>query len=114
MNIQIGSVNFTAARPAIPRSTATDLPAASSKGNLNVYPVPASSSLTASFDAYKKGTADLMIINRLGQPVMRKTVGVNDGINTTNLDVSKIIPGIYFLKVLNGKDVQMTKVIIER
>ncbi|MEO8109751.1 MAG: fibronectin type III domain-containing protein [Ginsengibacter sp.] len=112
LNIQIGSGNFTIVHPASPVSAVIDATAATLEGGLEVYPVPASSSLTASFNAYKRGIADLIIINRLGQQVMRKTVGVNDGINTTKLDVSKLTPGMYFLKVINGEKVQMKKVMI--
>ncbi len=111
LNIQIGSANFTEFDPAAP---ATNEATTTLRSGLKVFPVPASSSLTVSFDAYKRGTADLIITNRLGQQILRKTVGVDDGINTTNLDVSKITPGMYFLKLINGKEVQMKKLMIGR
>ncbi len=114
LNIQIGSANFTTVHPASSGSSATDVSATIPGEGLKVYPVPASSSLTASFDAYKKGTADLIIINRLGQQVMRKTVGVDTGVNTIKLDVSKVTSGMYFLKLINGKNVQMKKLMIGR
>ncbi len=113
LNIQIGSTNFTAVHPAA-GSSVTDVASAVLQGGLNVYPVPASSTVTVSFDAYKVGTADLIIINRLGQQVQRKTIGIEGGINTTKLDVSKLTPGMYFLKVIKGKDVEIKKLMIER
>ncbi|MDQ6762633.1 MAG: T9SS type A sorting domain-containing protein, partial [Bacteroidota bacterium] len=109
LNIQLSATNFSPDLSAPALKNATTI-----RQGLKVYPVPASSSLTVSFDAYKRGTADIIITNRLGQQILHKNVGVDDGINITNLDVSKITPGMYFLKVINGEDVQMKKLMIGR
>lgn len=84
------------------------------KGGLKVYPVPASAMVTVSFDATTKGSATISISNQLGQEVMRKVVGVDNGINFTNMDVSKLKSGVYSLKVLNGSGVQSQKLLINR
>ena len=81
---------------------------------MKVYPVPASDKVTVSFDAYAKGNAVIIISNQMGQEVVRKTVGVDNGINVTSIDVSSLKAGVYLVKVNNGSAVQSQKLIINR
>jgi hypothetical protein len=46
--------------------------------------------------------------------VLRKKVGVDNGINITNIDVSGLQAGVYSVKVVNGKNVQTQKMMINR
>ncbi len=107
LNIQLSATNFSLDAPV------TDVPT-TIRGGLRLYPVPASNLVTVSFDAYKKGNADITISNPLGQQVLRKSVSVGDGINYNTLDVSKLGAGMYFLKVNNGNGVQTQKLVISR
>ena len=84
------------------------------RGGLKVYPVPASTAVTVSFDAYAKGSADIIIINQVGQQVLNKKVLVNDGINFNTVDVSALRSGVYTVKVNNGKEIQTKKMIINK
>ena len=84
------------------------------RGGLKLYPVPASNAITVSFDAYGKGTADIIILNQLGQQVLFKKVLVNDGTNFNTIDVSVLKSGVYTLKVNNGKEIQTIKMIISK
>ena len=84
------------------------------RGGLKLYPIPASTAVTISFDAYAKGTADIVIVNQLGQQVLFKKVLVSDGINFNTIDVSALKNGVYTLKVNNGKEIQTKKMIINK
>ncbi len=84
------------------------------RNGLNVYPVPATNEVNVTFDAYSKGTADIIIVNQVGQQMIRKKVGVNDGINFNTINTSSLMPGVYFVKVNNGYDVQVKKIVIKR
>ena len=84
------------------------------RGGLKLYPIPASTAVTISFDAYAKGTADIVIVNQLGQQVLFKKVLVSDGINFNTIDVSGLKNGVYTLKVNNGKEIQTKKMIINK
>ena len=107
LNIQLSATNFS------PDAPVTDIPT-TIRGGLRLYPVPASTMVNVSFDAYKNGTADISVTNPLGQQVLHKTVGVGDGINYNNIDVSRLGAGMYFVKVNNGDGVQTQKLIISR
>ena len=109
LRVDLSATNFTSA----PENNASEK-IETVRGGMKVYPVPASAAVTVSFDAYTKGNAVIIIINQLGQEVMRKTVGVDNGINITLLDVSKLKPGVYSIKINNGKDVQLKKLVINR
>ena len=84
------------------------------RGGLKLYPTPASTAVTISFDAYAKGNADVVIVNQLGQQVLFKKVLVSDGINFNTIDVSALRNGVYTLKVNNGKEIQTKKMIINK
>jgi len=81
---------------------------------LKVYPVPASTTVTVSFDASQTGSASITFINELGQPVMVKDVITNMGTNFNTFDISSLQQGIYSVKVTDGMQVQTTKLIISR
>jgi Secretion system C-terminal sorting domain/Fibronectin type III domain len=84
------------------------------KGGIKLYPVPASTAITISFDAYAKSNADIIIINQLGQQVLVKKVIVNNGTNFNTIDVSVLKSGVYTLKINNGKEIQTKKMIISK
>jgi Secretion system C-terminal sorting domain len=84
------------------------------RSGMKVFPVPATNAVTISFDAFAKGNVDIVITNQLGQEVLRKQVNVDNGVNFNTVDVSKLKPGIYFVKVNNGRQVESQKLIINR
>lgn len=81
------------------------------RSGLNIYPIPAKEAVTVGFDAYAKGTADIFLTNGMGQTVIHKTVTVSDGMNFNTIDIKSLQPGIYFIKVENGKDVKFGRVV---
>ena len=111
LNVTTGNATFTA-------TIGEELGGAnninSTRGGLKLFPVPASTAVTISFDAYAKGSADIIIINQLGQQVLYKKVLVNDGINFNTVDVSALKSGVYTVKVNNGKEIQTKKMIINK
>jgi hypothetical protein len=110
LNVQISATNFTA-RGDVAGADAVEV---LRTGSIKAYPNPASSSCSISFDAYEKGNAVITLSNQVGQEVLRKTVGVNNGININSVDVSKLKAGVYVIKVNNGKDIQTQKLVISR
>ncbi|MGN6605101.1 MAG: fibronectin type III domain-containing protein [Ginsengibacter sp.] len=81
---------------------------------LKVYPVPASNTVTVSFDATQSANATITFINEVGQPVFVKNVTTNIGTNFNIIDVSALQQGIYTVKLNNGTDVETTKLIISK
>ena len=79
---------------------------------LKLYPVPASKSVMASFDANSKGKAEITIIDQVGRVVLRKIVSVDQGINFNNLDIGKLSSGIYTVKISQEKEIKVKKLVI--
>jgi len=84
------------------------------RGGMKIYPIPATTTVNVSFDAFAKGNATIIVSNQLGQEMIRKTVGVDNGINITSLDVSNLKPGIYSVRINNGTNVQIQRLQIAR
>lgn len=81
---------------------------------LKVYPIPASNTVTVSYDAAAATSATITFINELGQPVMVKNVVTNIGTNFNTFDIGSLQQGIYIVKLSNEKDVQTTNLIISK
>jgi hypothetical protein len=109
LNVQTGSTVFTATLDGISQ-VSQDISLVS--GGLKLYPVPASNNIHVTFDAYAKGEAAITIINEFGQTVLTQTVSVNNGTNSQVLNVSTLSPGIYTLRVNNGKEILSRKMSI--
>ncbi len=109
LRVDLSATNFTSGPEAAETNKIEIV-----RGRLKVYPVPASSVVTVSFDAFAKGSSIITVTNQLGVQVLRKTVGVDNGINVTNIDVSFLPVGVYAVKVANGKNIQTQKMMIKR
>ena len=84
------------------------------QGGLKLYPVPASKTVTVSFDADARGKAEIIIIDQVGTVVLRKIVSVDQGINFNNLDISKLSSGVYTVKMTQSKEVKVQKLVIQQ
>lgn len=108
LRVDISSTSFTSAPELVLGDVKT------LRGGIKLYPVPASSYVNISFDAFQKGTSEIIINNLVGQEVLRKTVSVDNGINFTSMDVSKLAAGVYSVKVISGTTVQTQKLLISK
>jgi hypothetical protein len=82
----------------------------SSDNNVTVYPNPASTTLNVKLGSVTD-KATVVVYNAIGQIVIASQE-VND--NSTEINVSNLVKGVYILKVSNGKEVSNTKFVIER
>jgi hypothetical protein len=68
------------------------------KQNIRVFPVPAATSLTLELDT-KAQTAEIRILNALGQTIKVETVQLNDGRNSFQLPINHLPAGAYLIQV---------------
>ena len=108
LNVTTGSNTFTAIIAGAVNNTPL------TKGALRLYPVPASSAITISFDASTAGKGTVTIVNQLGQEVYNQQVDITSGSNLNNIDVSKLTSGVYLLKLKSGDNTQSSKLIINK
>ncbi|MFC2097594.1 T9SS type A sorting domain-containing protein [Bacteroidota bacterium] len=67
------------------------------KNNINIYPNPSDNYINISFKNEINHKLDLHILNSLGEMVLRKNY-YNISMNT-RIDLSGLMPGIYFVKI---------------
>ncbi|KAA9038414.1 T9SS type A sorting domain-containing protein [Ginsengibacter hankyongi] len=108
LQVLTGNTAFTATVAGIIDNTTI------SNAGLRLYPVPASSDITISFDAAAAGKAIVTIINQLGQEVYRRQVDITSGNNTNNINLSKLVSGVYMLKLQTTESIQSRKLIISK
>jgi hypothetical protein len=75
--------------------------AASSQGKFTIaaYPNPVASELKLSGNLKAGGTVTIQIVNSVGQTVLREDHNFNSGDFSTDIDVSKLPPGVYLVLV---------------
>ncbi|MBL0052223.1 MAG: T9SS type A sorting domain-containing protein [Bacteroidetes bacterium] len=65
---------------------------------INIFPNPATYTLAVNFECESE-TANLKIVNMLGEVVMQKQVNAVEGIFETQMDIANLKSGMYMLKV---------------
>ena len=78
---------------------------------LQVYPNPASNSLTVDFGARTSAESKLELVNAFGQIVLKKNV---DHIVTILLDMSIYADGIYMLQVTRDGNIMRSRIVIQK
>lgn len=71
-----------------------------SKVDFELYPNPASESISLNFDnSFEKGNFNILIFNNLGQEVLRQ-----ENTFQTSIDISGFEPGLFMIVVLDSKE----------
>jgi hypothetical protein len=82
-------------------------------GNINVYPNPASESITVSFDNQLGNSIEISLIDAFGRTVVSETVQ-SLGLNELGLNLSTISNGMYTLKLTSNNNIVSRKVIVRK
>jgi hypothetical protein len=108
----ISNTDFTiTSGPAFP---VTASGTASPIDNITVSPNPAGSQASLMFNSKITGSATLLISNQADGIVINKTIQLTKGVNRNNLDLSRLINGIYYIKLQTGNDFQTVKIIVNK
>ncbi len=68
----------------------------------SLYPNPASGDLNGEFTLSKEGSVTAMVSDVMGYPVLTEKMKGTPGRNKFTLDVSSLLPGMYFLSLSDG------------
>jgi hypothetical protein len=82
-------------------------------GNINVYPNPASESITVSFDNQLGNSIEISLIDALGRSVVSETIQ-SLGLNELALNLNTISNGMYTLKLTSNNNIVSRKVIVRK
>ncbi|MFN0081655.1 MAG: reprolysin-like metallopeptidase [Ferruginibacter sp.] len=80
--------------------------------DLSVAPNPTGYTANLFYKVKTAGKANIIVTNQTGAVVLRKATTATEGENRQTLDVSKLANGMYFIKIQNGTETQMTKIMI--
>jgi Secretion system C-terminal sorting domain len=82
--------------------------------NTAVYPMPAVSQTTLSFEYEKNSVANLEIYDILGNKVQAmQNIAVVNGSNTIDINTSKLNSGVYMIKLMDSNVILTQKLIVE-
>ncbi len=93
------------------RGTAEEFVQLSNDG-VSVTPNPVSYTANLQFKVKDAGNANITITNQTGAVVLKKSTAVMNGENRKTLDVSTLANGMYFVRIQNGAEIQMAKIMI--
>lgn len=80
--------------------------------SMNIYPNPSNGNFTLEMNASKAGTFNVEIINIQGQVVFTKEIN-QDGFYKETIDISDNASGIYYIRINDGKNLKVSKIIIQ-
>ena len=78
--------------------------------DVKAFPNPAADRLSVRVNA-ASAQADWLLVNQMGQVVLRNQVSLVDGKYEEALDISQLTAGLYFLRVRAGEEVTTVKVV---
>lgn len=81
--------------------------------NMSFYPNPNTGKFNLSFSLPEKGDAEVTILNTEGKVVYTEKLPAFSGNYDQEIDISKQAKGIYFVKVEQGKNSQVKKIVLE-
>ncbi len=71
--------------------------------DINLYPNPTSDQLTVEFEATGANGVQFMVIDLTGKMVHQETLEVNSGVQSIQFDAGRLVPGYYFVHLVDGK-----------
>ncbi len=75
----------------------------SSAIQIQLYPNPTSDQLTIELEAFESKEAQLMVIGLAGKVVHQEILQVTSGVQKIQFDASRLLPGSYFIHLVDGK-----------
>jgi len=79
--------------------------------SVNIYPNPVSADAMLSIESSSEDPATIIICNAVGQIMQTFTTPLQEGSNMVSLNLEALTAGIYFVKVMQGDDRGMQKLI---
>ncbi len=80
--------------------------------SMNIFPNPSNGLFNLEMNASKAGSFNVEIINIQGQVVYSKQIN-QDGFYKDQIDISKEAKGIYYIRINDGVDMQVSKIMIQ-
>ncbi|AMM52339.1 hypothetical protein TH61_15675 [Rufibacter sp. DG15C] len=80
---------------------------------VTLYPNPSSGRFTVSFQIDKKSETKLRVVDSTGRTVLEEDAGMQKGMFTRELDLSRFGRGVYILQILSGKNVRSERVVVQ-
>ena len=80
---------------------------------VQIYPNPSDGNFRVQVDGCDCSTVDLMVYNTLGKVVYADIIPVDQGSIVYNVNLSKMAPGTYTLRLVGGADITTHQIVVE-
>ncbi|MCR6642601.1 MAG: PA14 domain-containing protein [Sporocytophaga sp.] len=81
---------------------------------LNAFPNPAGNAVSINYKASVSGNAELILLDGYSKEILKKTISVQAGENSVDLNLSNIENGLYMLVISGEGNQAFTKVVVNR
>jgi hypothetical protein len=78
-----------------------------------LFPNPATNKVSLAFNISENMKMDLNVISILGNVVKSNSIHANSGLNTAEIDITELKPGVYFVNLRSGNTQITKKLIVE-
>ncbi|HAO46716.1 MAG TPA: peptidase [Chitinophagaceae bacterium] len=81
---------------------------------ISIFPNPVATVANLRFNSDVSRMVTVSVVNQDGMTVLSRNMQVNEGENVRQLDVRSLSNGMYFIRIQNGPDVQMAKIVVRK
>ena len=81
---------------------------------VRLYPNPASGDAVLAFEGTESETAEVLLINTLGQTVQQISYEINNGLNTLKIQTNDLPNGMYTILLNTGRGSMNRRLIIQK
>jgi len=78
-----------------------------------IYPNPARNEVNIAIESETETSAIVSLFDLTGRACINKTFDLKEGSNSLQLNLSGIIPGLYFVKIVKDGDISYTRLVVE-
>jgi len=79
----------------------------------SIYPNPANNVVNISLNEVTSSEITYELIDLQGKIVLQNNIGVINGVHNEQLNVDRLTPGVYFLRLQVGNDVGMSQIVVQ-
>ena len=83
----------------------------SNVSGFSLFPNPTTGNVTVSFNVSNVNMTTIVVLDVLGKEIYNQTIDVTSNINQKTIDLKAFSNGLYFVKIINGNDQVIQKII---
>ena len=92
-------------------SSSTAIDEHANVSGFSLFPNPTTGNVNVSFNTSNSNATTIVVLDVLGKEIYNQTIEVTSNVNHKTIDLKAFSNGLYFVKIINGNDQVIQKII---